>query len=99
MAIMYGIYSAITRNIIARHSLSTLCECIGAHKCEQKIVMHPSIIENKATINTLRSIQNGCHVPDGMCSRIFLSENVWNAIKIAPKFVCKGAINNISEYV
>ena len=98
---MYGMYRAITRNITARHFLSTLCEYIhvGARKCEQKSHMHPSANENKTTINTSRSIQNGRHIPDDIFKRIFVSENVWNAIIIALQFVHKGAINNIPEFV
>ena len=49
--------------------------------------------------NTLRPRQNGRHFPDDFCKWIFLNENVWISIKISPKFVPKGAVNNIPALV
>ena len=50
-------------------------------------------------INTLRPRQNDRHFPDDIFKRIFLNENVWISIKISPKFVPKGPINNIPALV
>ena len=50
-------------------------------------------------INTLRLRQNGCLFADDLFESIFLSENVWNLIKISLKFVPKGPINNIPTLV
>ena len=49
--------------------------------------------------NTLRPRQNGRHFPDAILKCIFLNENVWISIKISPKFVPKGPINNIPALV
>ena len=51
------------------------------------------------TVNTLRPRQNGRHFTDAIFKCIFLNENVWISIKISPKFVPKGLINNISSLV
>ena len=45
-------------------------------------------------INTLRPRQNGRRFADDTFKRIFLNENVRISIKISPKFVPKGPINN-----
>ena len=50
-------------------------------------------------INTLRLRQNGRHFADNLFKRIFLSENVWNSIKISPRFVPKCPIDNIPALV
>ena len=50
-------------------------------------------------INTLRPIQNGHHFADDILRCLFLNENVWFSIKISPKFVPKGPINDIPELV
>ena len=50
-------------------------------------------------INKLRPGQNGRHFPDDILKCIFLNENVWISIKISPKFVPKGPINNIPALV
>ena len=50
-------------------------------------------------IKTLRSRQNGHHLPDDIFKSIFLNENVWIAIKISLKFVPEGPINNIPALV
>ena len=42
----------------------------------------------------LRSRQNGRHFADDIFRCIFLNQNVWIPIKISPKFVHKGPINN-----
>ena len=44
--------------------------------------------------NTLRQRQNGRRFADDTFKRIFLNENVRISIKISPKFVPKGSINN-----
>ena len=50
-------------------------------------------------INTLRLRQNGLHFPDDIFKGIFLNENVCILIKILPKFVPEGLINNIPALV
>ena len=50
-------------------------------------------------VNTLRPRQDGRHIPDDISKCIFLNENVLIAIKISPKFVPKGQINNIPALV
>ena len=50
-------------------------------------------------INTLRPRQDGRHFPDDIFKCIFLNEDVWISIKISPKFVPKGPINNIPAMV
>ena len=45
------------------------------------------------SINTLRPIRNE-HFADDIFKRIFFNENVWISIKISPKFVPNGPINN-----
>ena len=50
-------------------------------------------------INTLRPRQNGRHFADDTFKRIFLNENARISIKISPKFVPKGPINNIPALV
>ena len=54
---------------------------------------------HKTSINTLRPRQNGRHFPDDTFKRIFLNENIIISIKISPKFVPKGPINNIPPLV
>ena len=49
--------------------------------------------------NTLRPRQNGRYFPDDIFKRIFLNENVLISIKISPKFVHMGPINNIPALV
>ena len=46
-----------------------------------------------------RPRQNGCHFPDDIKKRIFLTENVWIRIEISLKFVPKGPIINIPALV
>ena len=50
-------------------------------------------------VNSLRLRQNGRHFPDDNLKCIFLNENVWISIKISPKFVPRGPINNIPALV
>ena len=50
-------------------------------------------------INTLWSRQNCRHFPDDVFECIFLNENVWISIKVSPKFVPEGPIDNIPELV
>ena len=50
-------------------------------------------------INTLRPRQNGRHFPDDIFKYVFFNENVWLLIKISPKFVPKGPIDNILALV
>ena len=50
-------------------------------------------------INTLRPRQNGRRFADDTFKRIFLNENVRISIKISPKFVPKGPINNIPAMI
>ena len=47
----------------------------------------------------LRPRQNGHHFADDIFKCIFLDENVWITIKISPKFVPQGPINNIPALV
>ena len=49
--------------------------------------------------NTLRLRRNEQHYADDILKRIFFNENVWISIKISPKFVPKGPINNIPALV
>ena len=49
--------------------------------------------------NTLRPRQNGRNFADDIFKCIFVNENVWIPIKISPKFVPKGLINNIPALV
>ena len=46
-------------------------------------------------LNTLMPRQDGRHFPDDIFKCIFLNENLTISIKISPKFVPKGPINNI----
>ena len=39
--------------------------------------------------------KNGSHFPDDIFKCIFLNENMWISVKISPKFVPEGPINNI----
>ena len=50
-------------------------------------------------VNTLRRRQNGRRYADDTFKHIFLNENVRISIKISPKFVPKGPINNNSALV
>ena len=50
-------------------------------------------------LNTVRPKQNGRHFPDDIGKCIFVNGNVWISIKISPKFVLKGPINNIPALV
>ena len=50
-------------------------------------------------LNTLRPRRNEQHFADDIFKRIFFNENVWISIKISPKFVPKGPINNIPALV
>ena len=49
--------------------------------------------------NTFWPRQNGRHFADDTLKRIFWNENVGISIKISPKFVHKGPINNIPALV
>ena len=49
--------------------------------------------------NTLKPRQNGRRFADEILKWIFVNENVWVPIKISPKFVPKGPINNIPALV
>ena len=62
------------------------------------VIMTPSC-EVHIKLNTLRPRLNGRHFADAIFKCIFLNENVWIPIKISPKFVPKGLINNISSLV
>ena len=46
-----------------------------------------------------RPRHNGCHFPDDILKRIFLTENVWIQIEISLKFVPKGPITYIPALV
>ena len=50
-------------------------------------------------INTVRPRQNGRHFADDIFKGIILNEHVWIPIKISPKFVLKGPINNTPALV
>ena len=58
-----------------------------------------AILTRPQCVNSLRLRQNGRHFPDDNFKYIFLNENVWISIKISPKFVPKGPINNIPALV
>ena len=47
----------------------------------------------------VRPRQNGRHFAADIFKCIFFNENVWISIKISPKFVPKGPINNIPAHV
>ena len=53
------------------------------------------LAKNLATLNTLRSRQNGFHFADYTFKRIILKEKVRILIKISLKFVSKSPIDNI----
>ena len=59
----------------------------------------PSAMVPAHTINTLRPRQNGRLFADDIFKCIFLNENIRISIKISPKFVPKGPINNIPALV
>ena len=50
-------------------------------------------------VNTLRPIQNGCHLTENIFIYIFLNENVWILNLISLKFAAKGEMNNIPALV
>ena len=50
-------------------------------------------------VNILRPRQDGHHFADDGFKCIFVNENVGISIKISPKFIPKGAINNIPALV
>ena len=50
-------------------------------------------------LNALRPRQNRRHFPDDIFRCIFVNENIWISIKIAPKFVPQGPISNIQALV
>ena len=52
-----------------------------------------------SVFNPMRPRQNGGHFADDILKCIFLNENAWIAIKISPKFVHEGSINNIPALV
>ena len=51
------------------------------------------------TLNTLRPKQNGHDFADDIFKCILLIENMWVSIKISPKFVPKGLIDNIQALI
>ena len=54
---------------------------------------------SQASLNTLRPRWNEQDFADDIFKRIFFNENDWISIKISPKFVPKGPINNIPALV
>ena len=52
-------------------------------------------IRGSLSFNTLKPRQNGRHFADDIFKCIFLNENIRIPIKISPKFVLNGPINNI----
>ena len=46
------------------------------------------------TVNTLRPRKDGRYFADDVLKCIFLNESMWISLKIPPKFVSKGPINN-----
>ena len=50
-------------------------------------------------LNTLRTRQNGRHIPDDNFKCTFFNENVWISITISLKFVPKVRINNLTALV
>ena len=56
-----------------------------------------SLSDNKynVSLNTLKPNQNWRHFPDDIFKCIFLKENVSISIRISPKFVPRGPVNNI----
>ena len=69
---------------------------INANELEKVLA---AILCEPQCVNTLRPRHNGHHSPDDICKCIFLNENVYTSIKISPKFVPKGLINNIPALV
>ena len=62
----------------------------------------PLLDEFSATVaafNTLRSTQDGRHLPDDIFKCIFLNENVWGSIRFSLTFLSNGPINNIRALV
>ena len=53
----------------------------------------------RLTLNSLRLRQNRRHFEDDVFKCNCLNENVWILIKISPKFVANGPINNIPALV
>ena len=58
-----------------------------------------SWVQMALVLNTLRPRQNGRFFADDIFKGIFVNENVWTLIKISPKFVPEGLINNIPALV
>ena len=59
-------------------------------------IHHP---ETNHYLNTLRSRQNGRHIPDDIFKCIFFFENVYISLKISIKFVPEVRINDIPALV
>ena len=77
---------------------STRNTCLTAQPLERDT---SSVCELKmySLLNAVRSRQNSRHFPNDIFKCIFLNENVWISIKVSPKFVPKGPINNIPALV
>ena len=61
--------------------------------------MTSDIMDNLATVNTLRPKQDGRQWADDTFNRIFVNENVRISIEFSLKFVPKGPINIIPALV
>ena len=71
-------------------------KCLIAHKQQG---MYGCVLSTVASVDTLRTRQNGRNFPEDIFKCIFLNENVSILIKISLKFVPKGPINNIPALV
>ena len=58
-----------------------------------------SFCNTTGLVNTLRPRQDRRHLADGIFTRIFFNENCCLLIKLSPKYVRKGPIDNISALV
>ena len=81
--------------------LTVICHQTTSHylnQCCPSSMMSCGVIKLWC-VNTLRPRQNGRHFADDTFKRIFLNDNVRILIKISPKFVPEGPINNIPALV
>ena len=60
----------------------------------QHIEPHNDIKQHITSFNSYPPGQNGCHFADDMFRCIFVNEKFCTLIKISPKFVPKGSIDN-----
>ena len=96
-------YMVFSRYIFSKplsESMLTYCQLDPEeHTCSSMKSVWSSIYWIWLTLNTLRLSQNGRHFLDNIFKCTFLNENVWIFIKIPPKFVPQGPINDIPALV